>query len=37
MPVLISLSPLLKTPNRRAGAFGVFHASPEKKYACLVK
>jgi len=27
---------LLKTPNRGAGAFGVFLASPEKKYACLV-
>jgi hypothetical protein len=30
------LAHLLKTPIRRAGAFGVFHASPEEKYACLV-
>tara|TARA_Y100000296_G_scaffold84898_1_gene119497 strand:+ start:688 stop:1014 length:327 start_codon:yes stop_codon:yes gene_type:complete len=34
--VMSLLAHLLKTPNRRAGAFSVFHASPEKKYACLV-
>jgi len=34
--VMSFLAHLLKTPIRRAGAFGVFHASPEEKYACLV-